>query len=329
MPNPITLKNPVSFLLLPQFTLIALSSAIEPLRIANRYIADKYRFRLLSIDGNSVPDRNGIHVQVDGSLEEGGTPGCLIIVSDLRPERFYSGRLRRWLHALDRAGCTLGGLDTGCFILARAGLLERQRVTLHWEVLDSFQQRYPNVNVHPTLFEIDQGRMSSAGGSASLDMMLHAIALDHGMSVAHRVADHCLHRGIRAGASGQRIPVPMRTGAHHPTLVKAISLIEAQQGEAIPVSRLARELEVSQRHLLRLFQKHIGESPASWQLRQRLNRARALLMQTDLNITEISAVCGFRTTGHFSTVFRREFGSSPNQSRGPRPPDRLVADILK
>jgi transcriptional regulator GlxA family with amidase domain len=326
MQHALTLANPIGFLLLPQFTMIALSSAIEPLRIANRYIVDKYRFRLLSVDGAPVPDGNGIHLQVDGALEDSGPLGCLIIVADLRPERFYSIRLRSWLHSLDRAGCTLGGLDTGCFILARAGLLERQRITLHWEVMDAFRERFPKVNVHPTLFEIDQGRMSSAGGSASLDMMLHAIALDHGLSVAQRVADHCLHRGIRDGASGQRIPLPMRTGAHHPTLVRAISLLEAQQGEAMPVARMASELNVSERHLLRLFQKHIGESPAGWQMRQRLNRARALLIQTDLNITVISESCGFRTAGHFSTAFRKQFGNSPSRSRGPRAPDRLVPD---
>jgi AraC family transcriptional regulator, carnitine catabolism transcriptional activator len=329
MTHPLTLGNPIGFLLLPQFTMIALSSAIEPLRIANRYIGNQYRFRLLSLDGQPVPDGNGIHLQVDGSLEDAGALGCLIVVSDLRPERFYSVRLRRWLYALDRAGCTLGGLDTGCFILARAGLLDRQRVTLHWEVMDSFQERFPKVNVHSTLFEIDQGRMSSAGGSASLDMMLHAIGLDHGMHVAHRVADHCLHRGIQDGASGQRHPLPMRTGAHHPTLVKAISLLEAQSGDPIPVARLARELEVSERHLLRLFQKHIGESPAAWQMRQRLNRARALLIQTDLSITVISGACGFASAGHFSTAFRREFGNSPSQSRGPRGTDRLIADQLR
>ncbi len=318
------LSNPIGFLLLPQFTMIALSSAIEPLRIANRYIADKYRFRLLSVDGKPVPDGNGIHLQVDGSLEDAGPLGCLFVVSDLRPERFYSARLRRWLHALDRAGCTLGSLDTGCFILAQAGLLERQRVTVHWEVLDAFRERFPAVNLSASLFEIEHGRMSSAGGSASLDMMLHALALDHGTSVADRVADHCLHRALRDGASGQRIPLPMRTGAHHPTLVRAISRIEAQQGDAMPVASLARELGISGRHLLRLFQQHMGESPAAWQLRRRLNRARALLIQTDLNITVISETCGFRSAGHFSTVFRKQFGSSPSQSRGPRAPDRLV-----
>ena len=203
-----------------------------------------------------------------------------------------------------------------------------QRVTLHWEVMDAFHERFPRVNVQLSLFEIDQGRMSSAGGSASLDMMLHAIALDHGMSVATRVAEHCLHRGIRAGESGQRSPLPMRTGAHHPTLVKAIGLIEAKNGEPMVVSVLAAELGVSARHLLRLFQKHIGEPPAAWQLRQRLNRARALLIQTDLNVTAISEICGFRSAGHFSTAFRKHFESSPSQSRGPRASDRLVADVM-
>jgi AraC family transcriptional regulator, carnitine catabolism transcriptional activator len=323
------LSNPIGFLLLPQFTMIALASAIEPLRIANRYIAEPYCLRLLSLDGKPVADANGIQMQVEASLGDCGHLGCLFIVSDKRPERFYSGELRRLLHNLDRAGCMLGGLDTGCFILARAGLLKKQRVTLHWEVIDAFRERYPEANSHTTLFEIDQGRMSSAGGSASLDMVLHAIGLDHGMSVAHLVEDHCMHRGIRDGGSGQRIPLPMRTGVHHPTVVRAISLLESLSGEVMSVSRLAFELGVSERHLLRLFQKHIGESPAAWQLRQRLNRARALLRQTDLSITEISVACGFRTMGHFSTAFKKHFGSSPSLSRGPIDISYLIVDKFR
>ncbi len=322
----LALRGPIGFLLLPQFTLIALSSAIEPLRIANRYLPDKYRFRLLSLDGKPVPDGNGISIQVDGSIDDDLALGTLFLVSDIRPERFYSLRLRRWLHQLERAGCVLGGLDTGCFLLARAGLLGHHRVTLHWEVIDAFRERYPDIDVHATLFEIDRDRLSSAGGSASLDMMLHAIAIDHGITMANRVAEHCLHRSIRDGETGQRMPVPMRTGAHHPTLVKALGLIEAQQGNTLSVPDLARAVGISERQLLRLFKRHVGHSPSGYQLRHRLNQARALLLQTDLSITEIAEACGFQSLSHFSTVYRQHFGHTPSHTRGRSMASHLVLD---
>ncbi|HVL55213.1 MAG TPA: GlxA family transcriptional regulator [Burkholderiaceae bacterium] len=310
------LRNPIAFLLLPQFTVIALSSAIEPLRIANRYVQRKYQWRLLSLDGRPVPDHNGMLIQTDGSVDDCGPLGTLIVCSDLRPERFYSANLKRWLHALDRAGTTLGGLDTGCLILARAGLLRGCRVTMHWEVIDAVRERFPEIDLRPTLFEIDSRRLSSAGGTAVLDMMLALVALDHGDTVARRVAEHCLHERIRSGASGQRMPLAVRSGAHHPKLLKALRLLEdGEPQQPRTVAALAAELQVSQRHLLRLFRQQLAESPQRYQLRVRLERARGLLMQTDLPVTQIAQACGFQSTAHFARAYRNRFGKPPSMTR--------------
>ena len=188
MPIEPVLRSPIGFLLIPQSAVIALSSAIESLRIANRYLTRRnhYQWQLLSLDGSAVPDDNGIMIQPDASLERAAVPGALIVCADIRPERFYSAHLKHRLHAFDRAGVTLGGLDTGSFLLARAGLLKGHRVTMHWEVLDAFRERFPGIEVLPTLFEVGNRRMSCAGGTAVLDMMLSAIALEHGASVAQR-----------------------------------------------------------------------------------------------------------------------------------------------
>ncbi|MDA0983690.1 MAG: AraC family transcriptional regulator [Proteobacteria bacterium] len=208
------LRSPIGFLLIPQFTVIALSSAIEPLRISNRYLDrnSHYRWQLLSLDGKSVPDDNGIMIQPDAALERAGKLGTLIVCADIQPERFYSAQLKHRLHAYHRAGATLGGLDTGCFLLARAGLLDGHRVTMHWEVLDTFRERYPEIEVLSTLFEVGNRRMSCAGGTAVLDMMLSTISLDHSATLAHRVAEHCLHERIRDGASRQRAVASLRSG---------------------------------------------------------------------------------------------------------------------
>jgi AraC family carnitine catabolism transcriptional activator len=321
------LRSPIAFLLVPQFTVIALSSAIEPLRIANRYVARKYEWRLLSLDGRAVPDDNGILIQPDARADAEVFPGTLIVCADIRPERFYDARLGRWLRRLDAAGATLGGLDTGCFLLARAGLLKGCRVTLHWEVIDAFRERFPDVDVHPTLFEIGSRRLSCAGGTAVLDMMLNAIALDHGPAIAHRVAEHCLHERIRSGASLQRMALPMRSGAHHPLLVKALQRLE--EGAAAPLSAgpLAGELGISARHLQRLFRTHLGDTPQRYHRRLRLERARALLRQTDLPVVRVGEACGYGSAAQFSRDFRREWGESPGAvRRADAPASRLIMD---
>ena len=137
---PRLLRNPIGFLLLPRFTVIALSSAIEPLRIANRYTAAKYAWRLISMDGAPVPDGNGLPIQPDCSINGAGPLGTLLVCADHDPEKPATRPLVAWLRELDRAGTTLGGIDTGAFTLARAGLLKGRRVTVHWEVIDVFRE---------------------------------------------------------------------------------------------------------------------------------------------------------------------------------------------
>ncbi len=317
MPVEPVLRNPIGFLLIPQFTVIALSSAIEPLRIANRYVARKYEWKLLSLDGRAVPDDNGILIQADMAIEACGELGTVVVCSDIRPERYYSARLKRWLHSLDRAGVTLGGLDTGCFLLARAGLLKGCRVTLHWEVIDAFRERFPEIELRPTLFEVGNRRLSCAGGTAVLDMMLSAIAADHGTAVANRVAEHCLHDHIRSGASGQRMALPLRSGAHHPKVVKALRRFEEEPQTPLRVAQLARELQLSPRHLLRLFRQQLGDTPRRYQQRMRLERARGLLVQTDLAVAQVAEACGFPSAAHFARAFRRQYGKPPSATRGP------------
>jgi hypothetical protein len=203
--NPPLLPGPIGFVLIPQFASIALASAIEPLRIANRYLRNAYRWKLLSLDGQPVADGNGITVQPQGSVFDEPVLGSVIVCADVHPERHYSRELRSWLQQQDAAGASLGALDTGCFLLARAGLLDGIRVTMHWEVLDAFRERFTRTVVAQTLFELDGRRLTCAGGTAAIDMVLEAIARDHGSELAARVAEHCLHERMRPGGAAQRM----------------------------------------------------------------------------------------------------------------------------
>ncbi len=329
MPSPVAppiLRSPIGFLLIPRFTVISLSSAIEPLRIANRYLSQKYAWRLLSLDGHPVPDDNGIEIKADAAIGD-LTFGTLLVCSDLRPERFVTRALARWLHQLDRAGTTLGAIDTGSFVLARAGLLDRHRVTMHWEVIDAFRERYPRIEVAPTLFEVGLQRLTCAGGTAVLDMMLNAIAIDHGPLLAQRVAEHCLHEKIRSGSSSQRIDVAARAGLHHPALRRAVRLINDTPDAALDAITLASRVGISPRHLTRLFREQLGQSPAQYQRMQRLERARMLLRHSDASIREVALAAGFRSAAHFSRAYRAAFASAPSfERRMLGPAQRLIAD---
>jgi len=309
------LPGPIGFLLLPQFAVIALASAIEPLRIANRYLRTPYTWRLLSIDGQAVADDNGILIQPHGSIHDAGALGTVILCADIQPERHYSRELRRWLQRVDAAGGSLGALDTGCFLLARAGLLDGHRVTVHWEVIDAFRERFPKVVVAQTLFEVGQRRLSCAGGVAAIDMMLKAITIDHGAELANRVAEHCMHERIRAGDVAQRQALAARSRIHHPALARAMQLLESTLERPVRVHELAEHAGLSTRQLMRLFSRIAGEGPGRYHRRLRLEHARGLLHNTAISVTEASVAAGFESLAHFCRSYKRQYGRSPHADR--------------
>lgn len=316
------LRNPIGFLLVPEFTVIALASAIEPLRIANRYLRQPYRWQLLSTDGEAVVDGNGIPIRPHAAFAQAGTLGTLIVCADRRPERGYSRALRASLHALDAAGATLGALDTGAFLLARAGLLDGARVTMHWEVIDAFRERFPRIVVSQTLFEVGPGRLTCAGGTAALDMMLNAIAADHGAVLADRVAEHCLHERIRRGDAAQRMAPPLRARVHHPRLARAVQYLESALDRPVPADELAERAGLSVRQLVRLFSAHLGEGPAQYHRRARIENARTLLRHSEMSVTDVALAAGFESVAHFCRAYRLHYGRSPGRDRGADEPAR-------
>ena len=310
------LPGPVGFVLIPQFTMMALASAIEPLRIANRYLQTPYVWKLLSLDGAAVTDDNGISIQPHGSIHDAQTLGSVILCADIQPERYYSRELRCWLHQKNAAGISLGALDTGSFLLARAGLLDGCRATVHWEVVEAFRERFPKIVVAQTLFEIDARRLTCAGGTAAIDMMLSAVAIDHGIELANRVAEHCLHDRIRPGDVTQRMELTARSRIHHPVVASAMQLLESTHERAIGVSELAEHAGISTRQLLRLFAQIVGEGPSHYHRRLRLEHARSLLRHTAITVTEASVAVGFESLAHFSRAYRLQYGRSPGADRG-------------
>lgn len=309
------LPGPIGFVLVPQFAVMALASAIEPLRIANRYLRTPYTWQLLSLDGAAVADDNGIAIQAHASIHEVDSLGTVILCADIQPDRYYSRDLRRWLHRMNAGGASLGSLDTGCFLLARAGLLEGCRVTMHWEVVDAFRERFPKIVVAQTLFEVGARRLTCAGGTAAIDMMLSAIAIDHGADLANRVAEHCLHERIRPGDAAQRSALATRSRIHHPGLAAAMQMLEATPERAVGVPELAEHAGLSTRQLLRLFAQVVGEGPGHYHRRMRLEHARSLLRYTAISVTEASVAVGFESLAHFCRAYRGQYGQPPGVDR--------------
>jgi AraC family transcriptional regulator, glycine betaine-responsive activator len=320
-PRPSGETEVMAFLLVPDFSMMSFASAVEPLRIANRLSGRAlYRWPLVSKDGQPVRGSNGVVVQVDLGIDEiqpgqGGQLPTVVLVSGLGGERYQDREVFAWLRRMDRHGATVGALCTGAHILAKAGLITDHRCTIHWENLPGFVEAFPDIDVAADLYEIDRNRFTCSGGTAPLDLMLSRIAQTHGDELATKVSEQCLLDRIRGPHDRQRMPIRIRLGVHHPKLIMAIELMEANIEDPLPQEQLAHYIGLSRRQLERLFRRHMGRTPAQYYLELRLERARHLLYQTDLPIMNIACACGFVSASHFSTCYRQMFGKTPRAER--------------
>ncbi|WP_273144829.1 GlxA family transcriptional regulator [Halomonas sp.] len=309
---PDTRPERIGFLLLPRFAMVAFFSAIEPLRIANRISGERlFEWDLISRDGEPVIASNGMTLNVSYSLYEAPPLPSLTVCASFEPQSTIDDELIAWLRKRAATGCVLGGMDTGCYILAAAGLLDDQTVTLHWECLPDFRSRFPRVDAVESIYEVTTEGFSCAGGSAAIDMSLDLIRRRHGKDLATRVRDQLVHDQGRRPASRQRDPVTPR----EPLLQRAIALMEANLETPLGIGELADELDISWRRLDRLFARHLDTSPQQAYLARRLDHAHRLLRVTPHSIMQIALACGFASPSNFSRAFRRRHGLTPSELR--------------
>lgn len=316
--------EPIHFLLMPGFSMLGFSCALEPLRAANRFRGALYEWHIVSRDGQPVRASDGIMIVADQSVVDSPRARRLFVVAGYDPLHHYDPDVAAWLRKLDLFGATIGAVDTGCFVLAESGLLHREPVTLHWEAIPAFMESYPMLTVTQELFEIGDRRITCAGGTASLDMMLHLIGREHGAELAIQVSEQFVQGRIRNRSDHQRMEIAARYGVHNKKLVQALGIMENHLSDLLSADSLAVMVGVTRRQLERLFREHLDDSPFNFYLQLRLDRARQLLQQTDMSIMEVSTACGFESASHFSRTYRSRFEVSPSRDRGalqtpPRP----------
>ncbi len=305
------------FVLMEDFTLLSFASAIESLRIANRMAdAPLYEWRIVGEGGDTVRCSAGTAFQLDGDLEELTRDDTLILCGGMDVQAATTKKLLNWLRREARKGLTIGGLCTAAFSLAKAGLLDGKRATIHWENQDSFMEEFPDVNLTKSVFVVDGTRLTTAGGTSSIDLMLKLIADDTDEEVANAVADQLIYSSIRTDQDTQRLSVPTRIGVRHPKLSQVIQMMEANIEEPISPSILAKNVGMSTRQLERLFRRYLNRSPKRYYMELRLQKARNLLMQTDMSVINVALACGFASPSHFSKCYRAHYDTTPYRERG-------------
>ena len=310
--------------------MMAFAAAIEPLRAANRLTSKQlFHWRLFSRDGEAVPASNGINISVNGAINEESKLDMLLACAGTRDAGADDAAVAKWLRALVRNGTTLGGISLGAYVLAYAGLLDGRRCALHWESLAAFAERFPRIRTTTDIFTIDGNRCTCAGGTAALDMMLQVITDRDGRALANDVSDQFLHPRIRGMQDPQKMATQSRLGVANGKLIAAIGMMEEAQDEPRPVHQIAQDVELSARQLERLFAKYLRTSPSHYYLKLRLDRARAMLLQTTKPILDVAVACGFASASHFSRCYRAAFGRKPSDERAAALAMRPVRDARR
>jgi AraC family transcriptional regulator, carnitine catabolism transcriptional activator len=307
----------VGLLLLPAFSQLGLAAAIEPLFIAN-WLADArlYSWVLLSKDGAEVEASNGMRLRVDASIASDAGYDAVFVLASFEPkEQTRDSKLKAWLRRLARAGAELGAIETGSEIIAAAGLLDGHAVAVHWDNLQGFQEAYPACAAAPQLFTAERGRLTCAGASSVLDMMLHWIQARHGHALAEEIADHLLLEKLRNPGDRQLSTAWQAPPIMEPALRQALDMMARSLEEPMGCREIAAAVGLSPRQLQRLFSQGLSTSPSRHYRMMRLAKAHALLQQTSLSVTEVAMSAGFSSLEHFSRVYRSTFKRPPSADR--------------
>lgn len=319
--SPVSSLAHFGFLTLPNFSMIAFTSAVEVLRMAN-YVgrAEHYSWSIYSLDGTPVHASNGIAVRPTQPLDPERLPDVMIVCGGVRIRDVVDDGTRATLTALADSGVPLGGICTGAYALMSAGLLDGYRCTVHWENLSALHAEFPRVRFADELFVVDRDRLTCTGGTAPLDLMLDLVGTRLGRPVAAQVSEQFILERIRGSTDQQPIPVDARVGFSRAELIEVVRLMEANIEEPLSLEELARLVRLSQRHLQRMFKVYLNVSPTHYYLTLRLKRARDLLRSTDASIARVTTICGFHSPCHFSKAYRAQFGHAPSYER--RVPER-------
>ncbi|HEY1725091.1 MAG TPA: GlxA family transcriptional regulator [Steroidobacteraceae bacterium] len=305
-----------AFLTLENYSMIALSNAVEPLRMANLVTGQTaYQWSLTTLDGRAAMASNGLQLSPSVALGQLTKLDILFVCGGIDVREAVSPAILTALRRAADRGTPLGALCTGGYALARAGLLDDYRATIHWENLSALREEFPRVLIRDRLFTIDRDRFTCSGGVAPLDLMLTLVKEKLGPRTSQSISEQFILERVRDDRDRQYVPLRAQVGLGHARLIEVAQVMERNIEEPLSLEQIAAAARLSRRQIERLFKRHLECAPKKYYLQTRLRRARELLLQTSMSVLDISTACGFRSAQHFSKCYRAHYGQPPSAER--------------
>lgn len=306
----------LAFGLVDKCSLMCVVGAVDTLRIANRLLGrDVYDWRLVSLDGGPVSASNRIRIETDGDFSLAESADIFFICAGLIPLPDPLPSYHAAMQRIARAGVGIGALSAGTFMAASAGLMDGYRCTVHWENRPAFMEMFPGIDCTAKVYEIDRDRYTASGGAASVDLVLQLVTQDHGFELASAIANQLQHDRIRPANEDQRSgnqtflhPLPGK-------LRRAIDIMTSHLEAPLATATIAYRTGLSARQLERLFQRYLHVTPARYYMRLRLERARDLLLHTNVPVLDVAVATGFTSSSYFSQCYRQAFAQTPSATR--------------
>lgn len=305
----------VGVLPIPGFALMSYACTVEPFRAAN-LLSGQTLYDITHFGDAEAAESSG-GASISASHRIGSTPqlDLLLVVAGGDPVRFADKASLAWLGRMARRGVRLGGVSGGPVILAKAGLMQGRRMTVHWEHAAALAEIEPGLLIEKSIYVADRDRITCGGGTAPLDMAHALISEHHGPVFAQTVTDWFLHTEIRPSGSAQRGGLIERLGTTSKPILAAVEMMEMHISDTLALDNLAQFSQVTARHLNRLFQDTFGKSTMAFYRDLRLDRAAQMISHSQMDMTEISLATGFSSSAHFSKCFRDRFDRAPSELR--------------
>ncbi|MEM7426199.1 MAG: helix-turn-helix domain-containing protein [Pseudomonadota bacterium] len=195
-------------------------------------------------------------------------------------------------------------------LLVALGYLDGHSAVLHHEAEPGFREHWPEIDVLDAIYYFDSQRLTAAGGTATGDAMLAWMASTGNEELALRTSEAMAHGSIRPGSDRQRTRL-----AVDPVIGGMVRIMRNHLAAPLPVTAIARRMDVSPKVLRSRCEKLLGETPALRYLGMRLDAGRDLLGSTAMPVSEIAAATGFATLSGFSRSFKSRFGAAPSHFR--------------